>query len=80
MLAKLYDKEGNPINEPWAGPWSTLTQINADDVFWSVIGSKRAKLTELFDKYRQLPVRSKMDAMKKQHYLDTVKSALKKFQ
>ena len=80
MLARLYDKNGNPINKPWAGPWSTLTQINADDVFWSAIGSKRAKLSELQDKYRQLPVRSRMDAMKKQHYLDTVKSALKKFQ
>jgi len=80
MLARLYDKDGNPINATWAGPWSTLTQINTDEVFWSAIGSKKAKLTELFDKYRQLPVRSRMDAMKKQHYLDTVKSALKKFQ
>jgi hypothetical protein len=80
MLIKLYDRLGDPIQEPWAGPWSTLTQINDDDIFWSSIGSKRAKLTELLNKYRQLPVRSKMDAMKKQHYLDTVKSALKKFQ
>ena len=75
MNIKIYDKEGNP--ETWAGPWSTLTQIDDDDVFWSAIGSKKAKLTELQDKYRQLPVKSKMDAMKKQHYLNTIKSALK---
>ena len=75
MNIKIYDKEGNP--ETWAGPWSTLTQIDDDDVFWSAIGSKKAKLTELQHKYRQLPVKSKMDAMKKQHYLNTIKSALK---
>jgi hypothetical protein len=75
MNIKIYDKGGNP--ETWAGPWSTLTQIDDDDVFWSAIGSKKAKLTELQDKFRQLPVRSRMDAMKKQHYLNTIKSALK---
>ena len=77
MLIKLYDKDGEPINETWAGPWTTLTQINDDDVFWSAIGSKKAKLTELQNKYRRMPVKGKHDAMKKQHYLDAIKDALR---
>jgi len=77
MFIKLYDKDGNPINQFWAGPWSTLTQIGDDDLFWSTIGSKKAKLTELQDKYHKMPVKNKLDAMEKQHYLDAIKEALK---
>tara|TARA_R110002051_G_scaffold172154_1_gene242542 strand:- start:3121 stop:3915 length:795 start_codon:yes stop_codon:yes gene_type:complete len=77
MRAQLYAKSGDPIKAPWAGPWSSLEEIGEDDVYWSKIGSKKAKLVELLDKYRQLPVKSKMDAMKKQYYLNAVKDALK---
>jgi len=77
MLIKLYDRLGNPIQQPWAGPWSTLTQVDDDDIFWSSIGSKRAKLTEMLEHYKGMKVKSRLDAMKKQHYLDAIKSALK---
>ena len=77
MFIRLYDKEGVSIKEPWAGPWSGLTQIGDDDVFWSTIGSKRAKLTEMLQHYKGMKVKGRLDAMKKQHYLDAIKSALK---
>jgi hypothetical protein len=80
MRAQLYDRTGSPIKASWAGPWSSLEEIDDDDVYWSTIGSKKAKLVELLDKYRQLPVKSKMDAMKKQYYLNAVKGALKHFE
>jgi len=78
MRARLYDRLGKPIKESWAGPWSTLVQINDDDLFWSTIGSKRGKLVEMLNKYEKMPVQSREDAMKKQHYINAIKSALKK--
>ena len=79
MVVRLYDKNGDTINEPWAGPWSSLTQIDDDDLFWSAIGSKKTKLTELKEQYEKMQVKSKLDAMKKQYGLDAIKSALKRF-
>jgi|10_taG_2_1085330.scaffolds.fasta_scaffold06848_6 hypothetical protein len=80
MSIRLYDRNGEPLKKSWAGPWSTLTHINDDDLFWSKIGGHRAKLVELQSKYQQLPVKTKLDAMKKQHYLNAVKSALNEFE
>lgn len=80
MLIKLYDKTGTAITDSWAGPWTTLTQVQDDDLFWSAIGSKKAKLTEMLDRYKKLKVKSRHDAMKKQHYLTAIKSALKRAQ
>jgi hypothetical protein len=79
MVIRLFDKNGETIKEPWAGPWSSLTQVDDDDVFWSTIGSKKAKLTELKEQYEKMQVKSKLDAMKKQYGLDAIKSALKRF-
>jgi hypothetical protein len=79
MIVRLYNKNGDTINEPWAGPWSSLTQIDDDDLFWSAIGSKKTKLTELKEQYEKMQVKSKLDAMKKQYGLDAIKSALKRF-
>jgi hypothetical protein len=36
------------------------------------------KLYELLEKYRHIPVKSRLDAMKKQYYLDAVRNELKK--
>jgi hypothetical protein len=78
MSARLYDRLGKPIKEAWAGPWSTLVQINDDDLFWSTLGSKKAKLVEMQQKYQNMPVKSREDAMKKQYYLTALKDALEK--
>jgi len=70
-----YDKKGEKLD--WGASWSSLEQINDDDLYWSRIGSKKAKLVELLDKYQKMPVKSRLDAMKKQHYLNAVKGALR---
>ena len=36
------------------------------------------RLMELLDQYRHMPVKSRLDAMKKQYYLDVLKIASKK--
>tara|TARA_Y100000310_G_scaffold213728_1_gene214680 strand:+ start:2126 stop:2905 length:780 start_codon:yes stop_codon:yes gene_type:complete len=71
-----YDKKGEKLD--WGVSWSSLKQIDDDDLYWSSIGSKKAKLVELLNKYQKMPVKNRLDAMKKQHYLDVVKSALKR--
>ena len=38
----------------------------------------KLKLYELLDQYHHMPVKSKLGAMKKQYYLDVLKTALKK--
>ena len=78
MIIRLYTKDGEPIKESWAGPWSSLSQVNDDDLFWSTIGSKQAKLTEMLEQYKAMKVTSKLEAMEKQYKIDAVKSALKK--
>jgi len=80
MNIRLYDKEGKPVKADWAGPWSTVTEVGADDLFWSTIGSKRARLTEMLDQYKGMKVKSKLDAMKKQYKLDAIKSAMNKLE
>ena len=39
---------------------------------------EKEKLLKLQKKYKKMPVKSRLDAMKKQYFLDTVKEALKK--
>ena len=78
MFIKAYDKSGKAIREPWAGPWQNISVIDADDVYWSTIGSKKAKLREMLELTRTMKVKSRHDAMRKQHALDAVRSALKR--
>ena len=78
MNILIYDKLGDELS--WGGPWTTLSQIEDDDVFWSSIGGKKAKLTEILKLANAMKVKSREDAMKKQHVLDTVKAALKRFE
>jgi hypothetical protein len=74
MNILIYDKLGEELD--WGGPWTTLKQIEDDDVFWSSIGGKKAKLSEMLEKHRNSPVRSKKDAIKKQYTIDKIKAAL----
>jgi hypothetical protein len=79
-LSKLTIRAGKSINEPWAGPWQNISVIDSDDVYWSTVGSKKAKLTEMLELANAIKVKSREDAMRKQHALDSVKSALKRFE
>tara|TARA_Y100000310_G_scaffold318118_1_gene371805 strand:+ start:11367 stop:12065 length:699 start_codon:yes stop_codon:yes gene_type:complete len=76
MLIKAFDQQGSSLKQPWAGPWQSVSVVDADDVYWSTMGSKRAKLTEMLDYYKKLPVKTKLQAMKKQYYITALKSAL----
>ena len=78
MIIRAYDGQGDVIKEPWAGPWQSVSVVDSDDLYWSAIGSKKAKLVEMLDQYQNMKVKNKLDAMKKQYYLDGIKAALKK--
>lgn len=80
MLIRAYDKSGKAIKEPWAGPWQNISVVDADDVYWSTIGSKKAKLSEMLELAQAIKVKSREDAMRKQHALDAVRSALKRLE
>ena len=77
MGIRVYDQSGGLIKEPWAGPWYNIQQAADDDFYWSVIGSKRTKLTELEDKYSSMRAGSFMGAVKKDYYHKAAKSGLK---
>jgi hypothetical protein len=79
MVIRMYDKNGNKMNQTWAGPWSTLQQVGDDDLFWSTMGSKKAKLVEMQQQYQKMIVKNRAQAMEKQYYLTALKDALKRF-
>lgn len=80
IFIKAYDQNGKAIKEPWAGPWQNISVVDSDDVYWSTVGSKKAKLTEMLEFANAMKVKSREDAMKKQHALDAVKAALKRLE
>ena len=71
-----YDPGGQVINEPWAGPWSNLTVAKDDDVYWSVVGGKKGKLTERLDQYKKFRPISRETAMEKDYFLRALQSGL----
>ena len=73
-----YDKNGVELD--WGVKWSSLAQVSDDDLYWSTIGSKKAKLVEYLNRYQKMPVKSRLDAMKKQYYLNAIKFALKRIE
>jgi hypothetical protein len=43
---RAYDQGGNFIDETWAGPWSSVAMVEADEIFWSRIKGKHFQLRE----------------------------------
>lgn len=80
MSIRMYDKSGSPMSQSWAGPWTSVKQVDDDDLFWSTLGSKKAKLVEMQKKYQKMTVKSREQAMEKQYYLTAIKDALKRFE
>jgi hypothetical protein len=80
MSIRMFDKGGSPMSQSWAGPWSSVKQIDNDDLFWSTLGSKKAKLVEMQQKYEKMTVKSREQAMEKQYYLTAIRDALKRFE
>ena len=77
MDIKAYGPDGRPINEPWAGPWSTMNVAKEDDVYWSVVGGKKGKLVETRNRYEKFIPLKREHAMEKDHYLKSTKSGIK---
>ena len=59
---RAYDQNGDTINEPWAGPWSSVATVEADEIFWSRIKGKHFQLRE---RKKTSQPRSWMEALKK---------------
>jgi len=76
MIIRAFNQDGSPIQQPWAGPWQSLSVVDSDDVYWSTIGNKKAKLTEMLERYQKMKIKNKLDAMEKQHYLNAINAAL----
>ena len=76
----LYTGDGTIIDEVWAGGPSGYEELDivGDAVeYWSKIGGKKTQFKEIYNKWKNLKVKSKLEAMKKQHYLKLAENALK---
>ena len=76
MDIRAYDNHGNPIGEPWAGPWNNLVTAKEDDVYWSVVAGKKGKLVETRQRYTKFIPLKREDAMKKDHYLKSTRAGI----
>ena len=45
-IIRAYDKNGNQINEAWAGPWTNIEIVSDDSDFWSRVKGKHFQLKE----------------------------------
>ena len=45
-IVRAYDKNGNQINESWAGPWTNMEIVSRDSDFWSRVKGKHFQLKE----------------------------------
>jgi hypothetical protein len=61
---RAYDKGGSLVNEPWAGPWTTLETVEGDSDFWSKVKGKHFQLKET-EKQKTSQPKSWIEAMKK---------------
>jgi len=59
---RAYDQSGNTINEPWAGPWSSVETVEGDADFWSRVKGKHFQLKE---RKKTSQPRSWIEALKK---------------
>lgn len=76
MDIRMYDKSGNIIEEPWAGPWSSLQTAKNDDIYWTRIAGRKMKLQEMLNSYNQMKVKNKLDALKKEYYIKKLTKAI----
>ena len=45
-IINAYDKDGNQIQESWAGPWTSVETVSQDADFWSRASGKHFQLRE----------------------------------
>ena len=61
-IINAYDRDGNQIQESWAGPWTSIETVSQDADFWSRASGKHFQLRE--NKKTSQP-KSWFEAMKK---------------
>jgi len=78
---RLYTDSGEPIKDVWAGGDKGYTELgvveDAESEYWSMIDNKKTQFKEMHDKWSAFKPKSKLEAMKKQHYLKLAESKLK---
>jgi len=82
MLIVAYDQGGTRIDQPWAGPWTSLDAAEKDDIYFTKIAGKKGTLREHHYTTKLLHLRMSaiedhQDAMEKQYLVRRYKSILK---
>jgi hypothetical protein len=75
----LYTATGALIDEVWAGGPEGFKELNpvGDAVeYWSNIAGKKAQFVEIRDKWRGKRASSKLEAMKKQYYINLLENII----
>tara|TARA_R110000824_G_scaffold201788_1_gene385926 strand:+ start:238 stop:963 length:726 start_codon:yes stop_codon:yes gene_type:complete len=78
---RLYTNTGEPIKDVWAGGDKGYTELgvveDAEAEYWSMIDNKKTQFKEMYDKWSAFKPKSKLEAMKKQHYLKLAESKIR---
>jgi len=73
---RAYDRDGMVIDEPWAGPWSSIHQVSDDNPYWSTLAGKRTALAESLAYWKSSKAGSQLGARRKQYHVKTIQSAI----
>jgi hypothetical protein len=75
----LYTSDGNLIDEVWAGGsegFKELNPVGSAVEYWSNIAGKKTQFKEIQNRWRKMKVSSKLEAMKKQYYLNLLEGMI----
>jgi len=76
----LYSPDGKPLDEIWAGGpegYKKLVIVGDTAEYWSKIAGRKTQFTEIYNKWKNYKCKSRLEAMKKQHYLQLAESNIK---
>ena len=81
MFIAGYNREGDRIKEPWAGPWSSFEEATNDDVYWTKVAGVKGKFVEenyvkKLAEAKRMKVESGLDALKRKYYIDRYKAII----
>ena len=78
---RLYANDGTPILDVWAGGEAGYNELgvvdDAEAEYWSMIDNKKTQFKEIYNKWKSFKPKSKLEAMKKQHYIKLAESKIK---
>ena len=78
---RLYANDGTPILDVWAGGEAGYNELgvvdDAEAEYWSMIDNKKTQFKEIYNKWKSFKPKSKLEAMKKQHYMKLAESKIK---